>query len=81
MQILNDPHDAANTRHLRNALRSIIDIDENGNEARVFVAVGNLHISAVSAIAVDQDGDLILISDHARCIMEDLESWSEFITD
>lgn len=81
MEILSSHDDAATIRHLRNALRSIVDIDEDGNEARIYVAVGNLHVSAVTAIGRDEDGDLILISDHARAIMEDLDSWDQFISD
>lgn len=81
MQILSDHDDAVSIRHLRNALRSIVEVDEDGTEARVYVAVGNLHISAVTAFAKDEEGDLILISDHARRTMEDLDSWDDFVCD
>ena len=59
----------------------MIDIDEDGNESAIFAAVGNLHMSAVTTIAKDDDGDLVLISSFAEDLMKDLGSWDDFIRD
>jgi len=67
------------SRDLRHALSSVIDIDEDGNAVGVFAAVGNLHLSRVVAIARDEDGDLLLITDHAQELMEQLDSWDDFV--
>ena len=67
------------SRDLRHVLSDVIDIDEDGNVVGVFAAVGNLHLSRVVAIARDEDGDLLLITDHAQELMEQLDSWDDFV--
>lgn len=81
MKILRSNENGATLRDLRNAMQGMIDIDENGTDAMLYAAVGNLHISAVTAIAKDEDGDLILISAAAEDLMKDLGSWDDFIRD
>lgn len=78
MEIIAADADGIGTRGIRQALRRIIDIDEDGNEAAVYGAVGNLHLSKVIAIAIDDDGDLVLITEIAQAIMEDLGTWDDF---
>jgi len=80
MEIIAADDDGIGTRDIRQALRRIIDIDEDGNETAVYGAVGNLHLSRVVAIAVDDDGDLLLITNHAQSLMQQLESWDDFVT-
>ena len=80
MEIIAANADGIGTRGIRQALKRIIDIDEDGNETAVYSAVGNLHLSKVVAIAIDDDGDLILITNHAQNLMQQLESWDDFVT-
>jgi len=79
MEIIAVDADGISTRDIRQVLSRIIDIDEDGNETAVYGAVGNLHLSKVVAIAVDDDGDLVLVTEIAQVIMEDLGTWEEFI--
>lgn len=79
MEIIASDPDGLGLRAIRNALKRIIDIDEDGNEAMTFAAVGNLHLSSIVAIARDEDGDLVLITDFAQEIMENLGTLDEFI--
>jgi hypothetical protein len=81
MEIIRQNPDGIGSRDLRHVLSSVIDIDEDGNETGVFTAVGNLHLSRVVAIARDGDGDLLLITDHAQTVMEQLGSWDDFLAD
>jgi len=81
MNIIKQNPDGIGSRDLRSVLSGVIDIDEDGNEVAVFAAVGNLHLSAVVAIARDEDGDILLITDHAQTLMEQLDSWNDFIRD
>lgn len=81
MNIIAANPDGLGSRAIRQALSKVIDIDEDGNEVQMFAAVGNLHMSQVVAIARDQDGDLLFITDHAQAVMEQLGSWEEFIAD
>lgn len=78
MQIIASNPDGLGSRDMRNALKRIIDIDEDGNSTSIYGAVGNLHLSKVVAIAVDDDGDLVLITEFSQKIMEDLGTWDEF---
>lgn len=66
-------------RDLRKLLSKLIDIDEDGNEPRIFVACGNLHTSPLKIATLDEDGDIVLIPDFWQAVMEDLESWKDFI--
>lgn len=81
MNIIAANPDGLGSRAIRQALSRVIDIDEDGNETQLFAAVGNLHMSQVVAIARDEDGDLLFITDHAQAVMEQLGSWDEFIAD
>lgn len=81
MEIIASDPDGLGSRAIRNALKRIIDIDEDGNEVMTFAAVGNLHLSSIVAIARDEDGDLLLITDHAQDLMEQLGSWDDFMSD
>lgn len=81
MEIIASDPDGLGSRAIRNALKRIIDIDEDGNEAMTFAAVGNLHLSSIVAIARDEDGDLLLITDHAQDLMKQLGSWDDFMSD
>lgn len=81
MEIIKQNPDGLGSRDLRHVLSNIIDIDEDGNEVLTFAAVGNLHLSRVVVIARDEDGDLLLITDHAQAVMEQLGSWDDFVAD
>ena len=78
MEIIASDPDGLGSRAIRNALKRIIDVDEDGSEVRLFAAVGNMHLSRVIAIARDEDGDLVFITDFAQEIMENLGTWDEF---
>ena len=78
MEIIASNSDGLGSRDIRNALKRIIDIDEDGNTTLIYGAVGNMHLSKVVAIARDEDGDLLLITEFAQVIMEDLGTWDEF---
>ena len=81
MEIITSNPDGLGSRDMRHALSRVIDIDEDGNEVALFAAVGNMHLSRVVAIARDEDGDLLLITDHAQAVMEQLGSWDDFLED
>ena len=81
MEIIKQNPDGLGSRDLRHVLSNVIDIDEDGNEVLTFATVGNLHLSRVVAIARDEDGDLLLITDHAQAVMEQLGSWDDFVAD
>jgi len=81
MEIITSNPDGLGSRDIRHALSRVIDIDEDGNEVALFAAVGNMHLSRVVAIARDEDGDLLLITDHAQAVMEQLGSWDDFLED
>lgn len=81
MEIIKQNPDGLGSRDLRHVLSNVLDIDEDGNEVLTFAAVGNLHLSRVVAIARDEDGDLLLITDHAQALMEQLGSWDDFVAD
>jgi len=81
MEIITSNPDGLGSRDMRHALSRVIDIDEDGNEVALFAAVGNMHLSRVVAIARDEDGDLLLITDHAQSVMEQLGSWDDFLED
>ena len=78
MEIIASDPDGLRSRAIRNALKRIIDVDEDGSEVCLFAAVGNMHLSRVIAIARDEDGDLVFITDFAQEIMESLGTWDEF---
>jgi len=82
MQIISDDsHSNQLTVHqLRHLLGRVEESDIDGNDAMVFLAVGNMHMSVAVTAAVDDDGDLILVSDHAQAVMEDLGTWEGFIS-
>lgn len=81
MEIITSNPSGLGSRDIRHALSRVIDIDEDGNEVALFAAVGNMHLSRVVAIARDEDGDLLLITDHAQSVMEQLGSWDDFLED
>lgn len=81
MEIITSNPDGLGSRDIRHVLSRVIDIDEDGNEVALFAAVGNMHLSRVVAIARDEDGDLLLITDHAQSVMEQLGSWDDFLED
>lgn len=80
MQILKHKEQGLTVRDLRRLIGKLEEMDADGNEAMIYIAVGNLHLSIGIAAAMDDDGDMILISDHAQQIMEDLGTWEEFIS-
>lgn len=67
-------------RELRHIIGQFEETDADGNEARVYIAVGNLHVSIALTIAMDDEGDMILVPEHAQDIMEQLDTWDEFIS-
>jgi hypothetical protein len=78
MEIIASDPDGLGSRAIRNALKRIIDVDEDGSEVCLFATVGNMHLSRIIAIARDEDGDLVFITDFAQEIMENLGTWDEF---
>lgn len=78
MELIKSNPDGIGSREIRQVLSRVIDIDEDGNETAIYAAVGNLHLSKVVAIAIDDDGDLVLITEFAQAVMEDLDTWDEF---
>lgn len=78
VKILIDREEGMTVRDLRKLLAKVIEIDEDGNEPRIYVACGNLQFSALKIAATDEDGDLMLVPDFWQAVMEDLETWEEF---
>ena len=65
-------------RELRHVIGQFEETDVDGNEARIYIAVGNLHLSIAVNIMMDDDGDMILVPEHAQEIMDQLGTWDEF---
>jgi len=81
MKILANNEDGLTVRQLRQIIGQFEETDADGNEALVYIAVGNLHVSIGTVAAMDNDGDMVLVPDHAQQIMEELGSWGEFTGD
>lgn len=79
MKVLIDREDGMTVRDLRKLLSKLIEIDEDGNEPRIYVACGNLHTSPLKIAALDEDGDIVLIPDFWQAVMDDVNSWDDFI--
>lgn len=80
MKVLIDREEGMTVRDLRKLLSKLIEIDEEGNEPKIYVACGNLHSSPLKIAALDEDGDIMLIPDFWQAVMEDVESWDVFIS-
>lgn len=65
-------------RELRHVIGQFEETDVDGNEASIYIAVGNLHLSIAVNIMMDDDGDMILVPEHAQEIMDQLGTWDEF---
>lgn len=81
MQILASNEEGLTVRQLRQIIGQFQETDADGDEALVYIAVGNLHVSIGTVAAMDADGDMVLVPDHAQQIMEELGSWEEFTDD
>lgn len=79
VKLLIDNGEGITVNELRKIIGRIPPNDENGNETRVFAVCGNLHTAPIKIAALDEDGDLLLIPDFWQEVMEDLESWEEFV--
>ncbi len=79
MKVLIDREDGMTVRDLRKLLSKLIEIDEDGNEPRIYVTCGNLHTSPLKIAALDEDGDIVFIPDFWQAVMENVESWNDFI--
>lgn len=79
MKFLLDNAHGISVSELRKIIGRIPEVDEDGNEAKIFVVSGNLHTSPLKITALDEDGDLVLVSDFWQAVMEDLKSWEDFI--
>jgi hypothetical protein len=66
-------------RNLRKIIGTIPEVDNEGNETRIFIACGNLHTSPLKIATLDEDGDLLLIPEFWQAVMEDLGSWEDFL--
>lgn len=78
MNIIATNGDGLTIRELRRMIGKFEETDADGNEARIYIAVGNLHASIALTIAMDDEGDMILVPEHAQDIMEQLDTWDEF---
>ena len=65
-------------RELRKLISTIPEVDNDGVEARVFIACGNLQTSPLKSATLDEDGDLLLVPEFWQEVMEDLGSWGDF---
>jgi hypothetical protein len=70
--------DGLTIRELRHIIGQFEETDVDGNEARIYIAVGNLHLSIAVNIMMDDDGDMVLVPEHAQEIMDQLNTWDEF---
>jgi len=75
-----DNPEGLTVRQLREAICKIPEIDNDGNEAKVFAACGNLQTSPIKIATLDEDGDLLLVPEFWQEVMESVESWEEFIS-
>ena len=74
-----DNADGVSIRELRKVIGRIPEIDEDGNEAKIYVACGNLQTSALKIATLDEDGDLLLIPDFWQAVMEETGCWEDYI--
>lgn len=75
-----DNPEGLTVRQLRKAICKIPEVDNDGNEAKVFAACGNLQTSPIKIATLDEDGDLLLVPEFWQEVMESVESWEEFIS-
>jgi hypothetical protein len=76
-----DNPEGLTVRQLREAICKIPEIDNDGNEAKVFAACGNLQTSPIKIATLDEDGDLLLVPEFWQEVMESVESWEDFVGD
>ncbi len=76
-----DNAEGMTVRQLRKALSRIPEVDNDGNEAKVFAACGNLQTSPIKIATLDEDGDLLLVPEFWQEVMESVESWEDFVGD
>ena len=76
-----DNADGLSVRELRKVIGRIPEIDEDGNEAKIYVACGNLQTSALKIATLDEDGDLLLVPDFWQEVMEGCETWDDFMAE
>lgn len=79
MEFFLDNAHGISVSELRKIIGRIPEVDEDGNEAKIFIVCGNLHTSPLKIAALDEDGDLVLVSDFWQSVMEDLGSWEDFV--
>lgn len=79
MEILATNEDGLTVGDLRKALSRVLDVNEDGTYPCFYVAVGNLQTSTLKTVAIDDDGDIVLIPEFWQNVMEDIETWDEFI--
>jgi hypothetical protein len=65
-----------------NELRSILSDcpaeDDDGNESIVFVLAGNGHLSPLTQVVIDDEGDTVLLPEFHVDLMEDLDTFTDF---
>ena len=76
-----DNPEGVTVRQLRKAISRIPEVDNDGNEAKVFAACGNLQTSPIKIATLDEDGDLLLVPEFWQEVMESVESWEDFVSD
>lgn len=70
--------DGITVNELRSILADCPDKDEDGTESIVFVLAGNGHLSPLTQVVIEDDGDTVLLPEFHADLMEDLDTFADF---
>jgi hypothetical protein len=68
-------------RDLKKLIQTVPEIDNDGNEAMVYVATGNEMADVVTLGKTDEDGDIMLVPGFWHDVMDGLETLGVFLND
>lgn len=81
MSFFLDNPNGLSVSELRKVIGRIPEVDEDGNETKIYIACGNLQSSPLKIATLDEDGDLMLIPEFWQAVMEGCETWDDFMAE
>tara|TARA_R100000030_G_scaffold52551_1_gene39519 strand:+ start:530 stop:775 length:246 start_codon:yes stop_codon:yes gene_type:complete len=79
MSFFLDNPNGLSVSELRKVIGRIPEVDEDGNEAKIYITCGNAQTSALKIATLDEDGDLLLVPDFWQAVMEETGCWEDYI--
>ena len=68
-------------RDLKKLIQTVPEIDNDGNEAMIYVATGNEMADVITLGKTDEDGDIMLVPGFWHNVMDELETLGGFLED